>query len=108
VEDAVHLITSLWPLITGLLGAYGAVAVLFYRVSLIEKREEQREERLNLWRDEVKEAVVKAEEKSDKDLVRYMDMEKAEHVLIINRFEQGLNKIEAKLDRLIERELDKM
>ena len=96
-----------WPFISSILAAYGAVAVLFYRVGLIEKREEARDHDLHEWRAEVKDAVVKAEEKSEKDLIRYMEMEKAEHVQIIARFEMGLNKIEAKLDRLIERELDK-
>ena len=37
MDDILHVVTSLWPIVTGLAGAYGAVLVLFYRVSQLEK-----------------------------------------------------------------------
>ena len=95
MEDILKLLANAWVILTGLISFVVAVGNLFLRMS-------RTEEDLKLIKQEIK----TAREDAKADIQSYIDMEKAEHVIIISRFESGLSKIETKIDKLMDYNLE--
>ena len=99
-------LAAIWTIAVAILGAYGSAAVLFYRMTSVEKRMDAHEVDVKEWRAEMQLAIQMSSKKADDDLQKYMEMERQEHIIIISSLEKAIDKISDKIDKMMDYNLE--
>ncbi len=91
---------------TVMISFIGSVAVLFYRVKRLERVDEAQAKIIAELHNHVDEKVDEMKEKSEESLRSYMNFEQYEHKRIIDSVNNSINSLSAKIDLLLEYNLN--